>query len=131
MSIKPSTTKVNVLEPRNIEKFVKKGWGYEKWITNTEKYCGKLLFFEKGKKLSYHVHRKKTETFYLYKGKLILRVGWDGDLSQAREFVLKEGDVYDVPVGLYHQMEALEDSELFEFSTQHFDEDSYRAVRGD
>ena len=26
-----------------------KGWGYELWIHNDEKYCGKLLFFEKGK----------------------------------------------------------------------------------
>ena len=23
-----------------------KGWGYEKWIVNTDKYCGKILFFE-------------------------------------------------------------------------------------
>jgi len=28
-------------------------------------------------------------------------------------------------------MIALEDSELFEFSTQHFDEDSYRIIKGD
>jgi len=28
-------------------------------------------------------------------------------------------------------MEALEDAELFEFSTQHFDSDSHRLVRGD
>ena len=24
-------------------KIVPKGWGYEKWICNTEEYCGKLL----------------------------------------------------------------------------------------
>ena len=24
-------------------KYVPKGWGYEKWICNTEEYCGKLL----------------------------------------------------------------------------------------
>ena len=29
------------------------------------------------------------------------------------------------------QMEALEDTELFEFSTQHFDEDSHRIEKGD
>jgi hypothetical protein len=28
-------------------------------------------------------------------------------------------------------MEALEDSELFEFSTQHFDSDSHRLIKGD
>jgi hypothetical protein len=37
----------------------------------------------------------------------------------------------DVAPGFVHQMEALEDSELFEFSTQHFDTDSYRLVKGD
>ncbi len=30
-----------------------------------------------------------------------------------------------------HQMEALEDSELFEFSTQHLDADSHRLEKGD
>ena len=28
-----------------------KGWGFEDWIANGE-YCGKLLFFEKGKRKS-------------------------------------------------------------------------------
>jgi hypothetical protein len=28
-------------------------------------------------------------------------------------------------------MEALENSELFEFSTEHFDNDSYRITKGD
>jgi hypothetical protein len=31
-------------------KFVPKGWGWEKWIVNKPEYCGKLLFFEEGKK---------------------------------------------------------------------------------
>jgi mannose-6-phosphate isomerase-like protein (cupin superfamily) len=47
------------------------------------------------------------------------------------EFQLVAGECMDVPIGLVHQMEALEDSELFEFSTQHFDTDSHRLVRGD
>jgi hypothetical protein len=33
--------------------------------------------------------------------------------------------------GLRHQMQAVEDCELFEFSTEHFDSDSYRVIRGD
>jgi hypothetical protein len=36
-----------------------------------------------------------------------------------------------VPPGLVHQMEALEDAELFEFSTQHFNSDSHRLINGD
>tara|TARA_B100001029_G_scaffold45151_1_gene35639 strand:+ start:791 stop:958 length:168 start_codon:yes stop_codon:yes gene_type:complete len=46
-------------------KFVPKGWGYEKWICNTPDYCGKILFFEKGKRCSWHYHLLKDETFYL------------------------------------------------------------------
>ena len=49
-------------------KFVSKGWGYEKWIVNCEKYCGKLLFIAKGKKCSWHYHRKKDEVFYVQSG---------------------------------------------------------------
>jgi quercetin dioxygenase-like cupin family protein len=45
--------------------------------------------------------------------------------------VLKTGDSFHVPAGLRHQMEALEDSELFEFSTPDFPEDSIRIVPGE
>ena len=44
---------------------------------------------------------------------------------------MEPGDSFHVPVGLKHQMIALEDSELFEFSTEHFEEDSYRVIKGD
>jgi len=40
-------------------------------------------------------------------------------------------DKFHVPIGLKHQMFALKDTELFEFSTQHFDSDSNRIERGD
>jgi len=51
--------------------------------------------------------------------------------SVVGEFILNAGECMDVPSGLVHQTEALEDAELYEFSTQHFDSDSYRLVRGD
>jgi hypothetical protein len=46
--------------------------------------------------------------------------------AEIEEFELVEGQCMDIPIGLVHQMEALEDAELYEFSTQHFDEDSHR-----
>jgi len=49
----------------------------------------------------------------------------------AHELILNKGDKFHVYRGLRHQMIALEDTELFEFSTQHFDEDSYRVIKGD
>lgn len=112
-------------------KFVPKGWGYEKWIVNKELYCGKLLFFYKGKKCSYHYHKIKDEVFYLQSGKLIVRYGHTDNIEECETILLEAGMNFHVPVGLNHQMEALEDCELFEFSTQHFDSDSYRIIKGD
>lgn len=110
---------------------VPKGWGYEKWIVNNEEYCGKLLFFEKEKKCSWHYHVLKDEVFYLQSGKLLVKYSEMDDLNLAEELVLLPGQNFHVYRGLRHQMIALEDSELFEFSTQHFDSDSYRIEKGD
>lgn len=112
-------------------KFVSKGWGFEKWIANNEQYCGKLLYFVKGKKCSWHYHKVKDETFYVQSGKLILFYGENDDINSAHKRVLRKGDNFHVPVGLRHRMYALEDTELFEFSTQHFDSDSIRVIEGD
>lgn len=112
-------------------KYVEKGWGYERWIVNKKEYCGKLLFFEKGKKCSWHYHKNKDEVFYLHSGKMIVKYGKDDNPELAEQIVLFPGQNFYVPIGLRHQMTALEDSELFEFSTQHFDSDSYRINKGD
>ena len=112
-------------------KFVPKGWGYEKWIVNKPEYCGKLLYFVKGKKCSWHYHKIKDEVFYLQSGNLLVKYSFDDNIQEAKEILLFPGDSFHVPVGLRHQMIALKDSELFEFSTQHFEEDSYRIEKGD
>ncbi len=112
-------------------KFVKKGWGYEKWIINKSLYCGKLLFFQAGKKCSWHYHVEKDEVFYLQSGKMIVRYSDTDDLESSEELMLEPGMNFYIYPGLRHQMEAVEDSELYEFSTQHFDSDSYRIVKGD
>ena len=112
-------------------KFVSKGWGYEKWIVNCEKYCGKILFLAKGKKCSWHYHTLKDETFYLQEGKLLVKYSDDNDREQAKELIMERGDKFHVYRGLRHQMFALEDSDLFEFSTEHFDSDSNRIIKGD
>ena len=112
-------------------KFVPKGWGFEKWIVNCEEYCGKLLYFVKGKKCSWHYHKLKDEVFYIQSGVMIVRFSDGDDIENAKSVVLRKGDNFHVYRGLRHQMEAVEDTELFEFSTQHFDSDSYRIQKGD
>lgn len=108
---------------------VPKGWGSEIWIANNEKYCGKILCFEKGKSFSDHFHVKKTETFYVLKGYGILTLRNKG----GEEFmhVLQKGMCIDITPGLMHKVKATCYLELLEISTTHDDEDSYRVSKGD
>ena len=110
--------------------FIPKGWGFEKWIHNSDLYCGKLLYFVKGRKCSWHYHKLKDEVFYVQSGKILVRYSKEDSLDEATEIILNEGDNFHVDVGLRHQMEAIADTELFEFSTQHFESDSYRLKKG-
>ncbi len=112
-------------------KHVPKGWGWERWIVNCPEYCGKLLFFNKGKRCSWHFHKIKDEVFYLQSGKMMVYYSMNDDIEEANQIVLNPGEKFYVPTGLRHQMVALEDSELFEFSTEHFDSDSHRIIKGD
>jgi len=88
------------------------------WIANNELYCGKILEIKQGKRCSLHYHKIKNESFYLRSGRLLVRVKENADSAVVEEFEMKPGDCRDVPRGLVHQMEALEDSELYEFSTR-------------
>ena len=111
--------------------FVPKGWGFEKWIVNCEEYCGKLLYFVKDKRCSWHYHKLKDEVFYVQSGKILVKYSFEDDIEKADEKIISPGDNFHVSRGMRHQMIALADTELFEFSTQHFDSDSYRILKGD
>ena len=109
---------------------IPKGWGEELIIENNEMYCGKLLKFNMGCKFSMHYHLLKDETWYVQEGKFIYK--WiDTETAEVNEEILYEGDVVRQRVGQPHQLKALTDGVVFEVSTQHFDEDSYRIIKGD
>ena len=109
---------------------VPKGWGEEIIIENNEMYCGKLLKFKKGCKFSMHYHLIKDETWYVNEGEFLYR--WiDTETADVHDIKLKEGDVVRQRVGQPHQLFALTDGVIFEVSTEHFDEDSYRVWKGD
>ena len=112
-------------------KFVPKGWGYEKWLVNSPEYCGKILFLVKGKKCSWHYHLLKDEVFYIQRGAVELIYSLQDNPEVADKIILIEGDKFHVPRGMRHQMFSLKDTELFEFSTTHFDSDSIRIQKGD
>jgi len=111
---------------------VDKGWGFELiWATN-EKYCGKIMVFDKkGAKFSMHFHREKDETWFVNAGAFILRY-IDTKTAVTHERVLKEGDVWRNPPLQPHQLEALQaGSMIFEVSTPDSIEDNFRIMPGD
>lgn len=127
-------------------KWVAKNWGGEKIIVNNDKYCGKILYFIKGFKCSLHMHKLKTESMYIHnKGKVeilfydynedaeeqLKRLGKEQFYNLLDKVVLEPGDSFHIPPGRYHQIVALEDTELFEFSTPDDPSDSYRIIKGD
>ena len=116
---------------------VPKGWGEERWIHNDELYCGKILILKAGKRCSLHYHKLKTETFYVSKGRLQMELT-DLEGAQAKPpvihevFEMKAGDALLLEPGLVHRFTGIaEETWIFEFSTQHFDEDSHRVIKGD
>ena len=117
---------VDIKEPKRVEKV----WGYELWIHNDEDYCGKLLVFtHKENHFSMHYHLKKKETWYIQQGSF--QFNWiDVEDGTHDSRIIKKGDSVLIERGLPHQLIALEDNSIvFEVSTQHFDEDSYRIYR--
>jgi mannose-6-phosphate isomerase-like protein (cupin superfamily) len=107
-----------------------KGWGYEVWVCNHEKYCLKKLVFNDKAKFSMHYHLIKDETWYIEDGEYIFR--WiDTTNANINEKILKKGDTVRIPPGMPHQIESIEKGTILEVSTEHFDYDNYRVFKGD
>ena len=107
-----------------------KGWGKEIIFINNDEYCGKILCFNKNKKFSMHYHLQKKETWYVARGSFLLN--WiEVSTGTMHTEQLNVGDVITNERGEPHQVLALEDdSQLFEVSTQHFNNDSFRIWKG-
>ena len=99
-------------------KIVPKVWGEEHWIVNKE-YCGKKLLLKKGYRCSTHYHKKKDETFYVIKGRVLMELG-------LKRWVMNVFDSVHIPIGAKHRFTGLDDSEIIEFSTHHEEQDSHR-----
>lgn len=109
--------------------FHDKGWGSEEWIINSPLYCAKILRVRAGKKCSLHTHTLKTETMLVVEGMILMRYGHE--LENLAEVRLSPGMAFHIAPGLIHQFEAVSNSTIHEFSTEHFESDSYRLVKGD
>ena len=131
MEVKYVKTKIlkNMLPIFTKPGIYEKTWGRELWIANAPEYCGKIWEFNKGCKCSLHFHVLKQEHFVI-EGKFIFTY-IDTTSGQEYQKELNTGDVVYIPKGMPHQMMALEDNcRIIEFSTQHFESDSYRIRSG-
>jgi quercetin dioxygenase-like cupin family protein len=90
---------------RDSARRVEKPWGHELIWAHTERYVGKLLVIETGKRLSLQKHLKKDESIYVLRGRLRL-------VLQDGAGVLQE----------IHRFVALERVELMEVSTPELDD---------
>lgn len=103
-----------------------KRWGKENIFVNNDLYCGKFLHFKPFHPCSLHMHRDKTETFYVVKGNFdIVLVDM---VEESFETVwLREGQTLDIKPYLYHRIMGIrEENVLLEVSTHDEPEDSYR-----
>ena len=99
---------------------VPKPWGEELIWALTDRYCGKVITIETGKRLSLQYHEQKDEAILVTAGRLrLLLEGPDG-----RDVVseLGAGDSAHVPAGRRHRYEAIERVELIEVSTPELDD---------
>jgi mannose-6-phosphate isomerase len=99
---------------------VDKPWGYELIWAHTDRYVGKVLVIEAGKRLSLQRHEIKDESILVHSGRLRLYLEDDDGTVQAHD--LEAGESRRIATGRIHRFEALERSELIEVSTPELDD---------
>jgi mannose-6-phosphate isomerase-like protein (cupin superfamily) len=103
-------------EPRKVPK----PWGHELIWALTDRYCGKVLVIETGKRLSLQYHERKDEAILVVSGRLRLELeNGDGAMTSTE---LGPGGTAHIPVGHRHRYEAIERVELVEVSTPELDD---------
>ena len=113
----PSTGRpAGAFESRRVEK----PWGHELIWALTDRYCGKILVIETGRRLSLQYHEQKDEAVHVLSGRLRLHL--DDDRGSMTVSELGPGESAHVAVGRRHRYEAIERVELVEVSTPELDD---------
>jgi mannose-6-phosphate isomerase len=99
---------------------VEKPWGNELIWVLTERYCGKVITIETGRRLSLQYHDRKDEAILVLAGRLRLHIEDDDGAMTTRD--MGPGESAHVPVGRRHRFESLERVELVEVSTPELDD---------
>ena len=99
---------------------VDKPWGYELIWAHTDRYVGKVLVIETGKRLSLQRHEIKDESILVRSGRL--RLYLEDEEGVVREHELAAGEAARITTGRVHRFEAIERCELVEVSTPELDD---------
>jgi mannose-6-phosphate isomerase len=97
--------------PRRVDK----PWGHEEIWAWTDRYVGKILVIEAGRRLSFQFHETKDEWIHLLEGRLKLTLENEDGVVEDRE--LEPGESVRVPTGRRHRYEAIETCLIIEVST--------------
>jgi mannose-6-phosphate isomerase len=97
-----------------------KPWGYELLWAHSDRYVGKILHINAGHILSLQYHNIKHEAIYVLRGRMIFR--YRDAQGALVDRVMETGEAQQVPTGMVHQFEALEDCDVLEASTPHLDD---------
>jgi mannose-6-phosphate isomerase len=106
--------------PKPTARRVDKPWGHELIWAHTDRYVGKVLVIEAGKRLSLQRHEVKDESILVTVGRLRLSLEDDDGTLRVEELV--PGDHRHVRTGRLHRYEAIERTELMEVSTPELDD---------
>jgi mannose-6-phosphate isomerase len=99
---------------------VDKPWGSELIWALTDRYCGKIITIDSGRRLSLQYHERKDEWIHVLSGRLLLELEDDTGELVSRE--LGPGEGAHVPVLRRHRYGAVERVELIEVSSPEIDD---------
>jgi len=102
-------------------------WGIEIIWSNNEKYCGKILVFEKkGATTPLIFHKEMKKSWFVNAGRF--KVNYiDIKTGKPISSIVDEGKTVDLSTLSPHQLEALEDNSIiFEVGTTYTNEDVYK-----
>lgn len=102
--------------PRRVDK----PWGHEIIWAHADKYVGKLLVINTGRRLSYQYHEIKDEWIHVLSGRLKLTLENDAGVISDRE--LGPGQGAHIAINRRHRFEAIETCTLIEVSTPELDD---------
>jgi quercetin dioxygenase-like cupin family protein len=104
----------------SIGRRVDKPWGHELIWAHTDRYVGKVLVIEAGRRLSLQRHLVKDESILVSEG--LLRLYLEDEEGTLCIEELGPGEHRHVPTGRVHRYEAIERCTLIEVSTPELDD---------